>query len=236
MSRPSKASVAAVKARGRAPPSRSTSRRADPAPGRRPARPFAEPRPGVLRSLVAPALLAAAFFALRPLLRRPAAPRGDAGAVDSPCDSRRRRPRSHHDRSQGRRPRGADRSPRPGQPPRSRPPGFRHRLAALGRQRGARLHRRRDRPADFRRGLRRDDPPRHALAVGLAHGAQPAGLLDRPLPLHRVRGERPEGGLRGHPGRPADARDRVAPRQPPPSPSRPCRLPADAPGRPGGDA
>ena len=114
--------------------------------------------------------------------------------------------------------------------------GLRHRVAALGRQRRARLHRRRDRPPDLRRGLRRDDPARHALAVGLAHRAQPGRLDDRPLPLHGVRRARSRGRLRRHSRRPADARDRVAARQPAPAAPRPHRLPPHPPRRARGDA
>ena len=127
---------------------------------------------------------------------------------------------------------GFRRGLRPHRPPRARgpPPSgaarLRHRLAAVGRQRRVRLHRRRHRPADLRRGLRRDDPARHARAVGLAHGAQPERLVDRPLPLRGVRRERPQGGIRGHPGRRAHARDRVAAPQPAPAAPGADRLPA----------
>ena len=132
-------------------------------------------------------------------------------------------------RVRGRRRASPDRPARAGESPPAGAAGLRHRLAALGRQRRARLHRRRHGPPDLRRGLRRDDPARHALAVGLAHRAQPAGLRDRPLPLHGVRRARSRGRLRRHSRRPADARDRVAAREPAPAAPRPHRLPPHPP-------
>ena len=128
------------------------------------------------------------------------------------------------------------RPPRAREPPPSGAARASTRVAAVGRQRRVRLHRRRDRPADLRRGLRPDDPARHALAVGLAHGAQPERLVDRPLPLRRsstataARSATPTSPATAH------ARDRVAARQPAPPAPRPDRLPARRARRARGDA
>ena len=63
----------------------------------------------------------------------------------------------------------------------------------------------------------------------------PARLDDRALPLHRTRLARARDRLRGHPGRPTDAGDRVAARQPAPAAPRPHRLPPRARRRTRGD-
>ena len=85
-------------------------------------------------------------------------------------------------------------------------------------------------PADLPGGVRPDHPARHAVAVGLAHVAQPRRLEHRPVRLHGVRQPRPHGRLRGH-SRRAHAGDQLAARQPAPPAPRAHRLPADARGR-----
>ena len=108
-------------------------------------------------------------------------------------------------RGRDRRRRRAHRPPSPRFATRSGGRAVRSGIAALGRQRPVRIHGRRHRPADLSRSVCRDDPARHALPLGLALVAQPGRLVDRKVPLPRIRRPRPQGRLRRY-SRATDAR------------------------------
>ena len=79
---------------------------------------------------------------------------------------------------------GADRSPGAGDAARSGRREVRSRVAAVGRKRPVCLHCRRHRPADLSGRVRRNDPTRHALALGLALGSESRRLDHREVPFH----------------------------------------------------
>src|ERR1019366_675935 len=81
-----------------------------------------------------------------------------------------------------------------------------------------RLHGRPDGPTDFSATLRNPDAPVHAIAMGLAHGAQSHGQRTGRSPPHRIRHLRPQSGLPHIERRPEAALRLAARESAPPSP------------------